>query len=56
MLILVNNMAKGELRKNMPVESIATDIQKRKEVTHLEALGRLITGIATWLELGRMIL
>ena len=45
-------MAKGELRKNMPVESIAADMQKRKEVTHLEALGRLITGISTWLELG----
>lgn len=49
---LLTNMARGELRKNMPVESIATDIQKRKEVTHLEALGRLITGISTWLELG----
>ena len=36
----------------MPVESIAADMQKRKEVTHLEALGRLITGISTWLELG----
>ena len=49
---LLTNMAKGELRKNMPVESIAADMQKRKEVTHLEALGRLITGISTWLELG----
>ena len=39
---LLTNMAKGELRKNMPVESIAADMQKRKEVTHLEALGRLI--------------
>lgn len=49
---LLTNMAKGELRKNMPVESIADDLQKRREVTHLEALGRLITGISTWLELG----
>lgn len=49
---LLANMAKGELRKNMPVESIADDLQKRKEVTHLEALGRLITGISPWLELG----
>lgn len=49
---LLNNMAKGELRKNMPVESIADDMQKRREVTHLEALGRLITGISAWLELG----
>lgn len=49
---LLTNMAKGELRKNMPVESNADDMQKRREVTHLEALGRLITGIAPWLELG----
>lgn len=49
---LLSNMAKGELRKNMPVESIADDMQKRREVTHLEALGRLLTGISTWLELG----
>ena len=49
---LLSNMAKGELRKNMPVESIAADMQKRREVTHLEALGRLITGISAWLELG----
>lgn len=49
---LLTNMAKGELRKNMPVESIADDMQKRREVTHLEALGRLITGISAWLELG----
>lgn len=27
-------------------------MQKRREVTHLEALGRLITGISAWLELG----
>lgn len=49
---LLTNMAKGELRKNMPVESNAADMQKRREVTHLEALGRLITGISPWLELG----
>lgn len=49
---VLTTMSKGELRKNMPVESIAADMEKRREVTHLEALGRLITGIATWLELG----
>lgn len=49
---LLTNMAKGELKKNMPVESNADDLAKRKEVTHLEALGRLITGMAPWLELG----
>lgn len=49
---LLTNMSKGELKKNMPVESNAADLAKRAEVTHLEALGRLITGIAPWLELG----
>jgi hypothetical protein len=49
---LLTNMAKGELKKNMPVESNADDMPKRREVTHLEALGRLITGISPWLELG----
>lgn len=49
---VLNNMAKGNLRKNMPVESISIDIQGKKNVTYLEALGRLITGISTWLELG----
>ncbi|MDR1810260.1 MAG: DUF2264 domain-containing protein [Prevotella sp.] len=49
---LLGNMSKGELKKNMPVESNALDMEKRREVTHLEALGRLITGIAPWIELG----
>lgn len=49
---VLTNMSKGKLRKNMPVESNAVDIGKRREVTHLEALGRLVTGISPWLELG----
>lgn len=49
---LLTNMSKGELRKNMPVKSNAVNIKKRREVTHLEALGRLVTGISPWLELG----
>lgn len=28
---LLSNMAKGELRKNMPVESIAADMQKEEK-------------------------
>ncbi len=46
------NLSNNTLVKNMPVESSATDLQKRREVTHLEAFGRTLTGIATWLELG----
>ncbi|MDR3218902.1 MAG: DUF2264 domain-containing protein [Dysgonamonadaceae bacterium] len=49
---LLTSMSRHELKKNMPVESNAEDMQKRRDVTHLEAIGRLITGIAPWLELG----
>ena len=49
---LLKNMSRGELRKNMPVESNNRDMASRQAVTHLEALGRLIVGIAPWLELG----
>lgn len=46
------NMSRGELKKNMPVESTDPIITRRQAVTHLEAIGRLLTGIAPWLELG----
>ena len=49
---VLRNLAAGTLKENMPVESIAADLAKRAEVTHLEALGRTVTGIAPWLELG----
>ncbi len=47
------NMSRGELRKNMPVETITGQlIPSNARTTHLEALGRLLCGIAPWLELG----
>jgi len=49
---VLTNMAKGELKKNMPVESNTNIFKTRNNVTHLEALGRVIAGIAPWLELG----
>ena len=49
---LLKNMSRGELKKNMPVESNNRDKASRLAVTHLEALGRLIVGLAPWLELG----
>lgn len=49
---LLKNMSRGELKKNMPVESNASDITSRYKVTYLEALGRLLVGISPWLELG----
>ena len=46
---VLNNLANGTLKARMPVEEAAG--AKRADVTHLEALGRLIAGIAPWLEL-----
>ena len=50
---VLTNLANNTLRKNMPVESNATDLDKRRECTHLEAFGRTLTGIAPWLSLGK---
>lgn len=47
---VLTNLAARTLRQNMPVEKPpGTD---REVVTHLEALGRLLCGIAPWLECG----
>ena len=46
--ILVN-ISKGTLKKNMLVESVDED---KVKFAYLEAVGRLICGIAPWLELG----
>ncbi len=45
---VLENLAAGTLRARMPVEGPAN----RRAVTHLEAVGRLLAGIAPWLELG----
>lgn len=46
------NLADNTLRSNMPVETNdGLNTGKRKEVTHLEALGRSFCGIAPWLNL-----
>jgi hypothetical protein len=45
---VLENLAAGMLRARMPVEGPAG----RRAVSHLEAVGRLLTGIAPWLELG----
>ncbi len=46
---VLTNLANGTLKLRMPVEQSAG--AKRQTVTHLEALGRLIAGIAPWMEL-----
>ena len=46
---VLNNLAKGTLKANMPVEQAAG--ANRTAVSHLEALGRLVAGMAPWIEL-----
>jgi hypothetical protein len=42
-------LSKNELKKKMPVEAKTND---RQNYTYLEAFGRLLAGMAPWLELG----
>ena len=48
-LPVLNNLAKGTLKKNMPYESGSME---GKRFAHLEAFARVFNGIAPWLELG----
>lgn len=46
-------ISKNELKKTMPVEtSDPKNVKDRMYSTHLEAFGRLLAGMAPWLELG----
>jgi hypothetical protein len=47
---VLKNLAASTLKARMPVEQAAS--ANRRNVTHLEALGRLVAGLAPWLELG----
>jgi hypothetical protein len=44
------NLAAGQLKKNMPVEAAYGAADDRQKYTYLEALGRLLNGIAPWLQ------
>jgi len=46
---VLENLARRELKKNMPVESLPGT--GREKYTHLEAFGRLLAGLAPWLAL-----
>jgi hypothetical protein len=46
---VLKNLAAGTLKARMPVEQAAG--ANRRNVSHLEAVGRLVAGIAPWLEL-----
>jgi len=45
-------LAAGKLKATMPVETARGEEAHRRKVTHLEALGRTLAGIAPWLETG----
>jgi hypothetical protein len=47
---VLTNLAAGTLRARMPVEQ--ANGADRRSVTHLEAFGRLLAGLAPWIELG----
>ena len=48
---VVHNLAEGTLRQNMPVENPSGTPDGYREVTHLEAVGRTLAGLAPWLAL-----
>jgi len=47
---VLNALSRNELKMKMPVEAL--DSEQRRYSTHLEAFGRLLAGMAPWLELG----
>jgi hypothetical protein len=48
---VLESLAKGQLKANMPIEAHAGMEKSRTHTAHLEAFGRLLSGIAPWLEL-----
>jgi len=48
---IVHNMAEGTLRKNLPLEKGPNYYLNILKVTHMEAVGRTMAGIAPWLAL-----
>jgi hypothetical protein len=48
---VLENLARNELRARMPVECPTGKVEERRKVTHLEAVGRTLAGLAPWLEL-----
>ncbi|NML65963.1 DUF2264 domain-containing protein [Hymenobacter sp. RP-2-7] len=48
---VLTSAAAGRLRADLPVEAAPGQQEGRRAVTHLEALGRTLAGLAPWLEL-----
>jgi len=49
---VLGHLAAGTLKRAMPVECVTGNPSERARYTHLEALGRLLCGLAPWLESG----
>ena len=49
---VLTSLSERKLKLNMPVEASHGNEEDRKKYTYLEAIGRLLTGIAPWLESG----
>ncbi|KEO74125.1 DUF2264 domain-containing protein [Anditalea andensis] len=49
---VLQNLSQGTLKQNMPIETAPNAYGDRDKVTYLEAFGRLLSGMAPWLELG----
>ena len=47
---VLRNLAAGTLKREMPVECVTGNPTDRRKYSHLEAFGRLLAGIAPWLE------
>ena len=47
---VLNALSEHRLKQSMPVEAAHGNAADRSQYTHLEALGRLLAGIAPWLE------
>lgn len=45
-------LSEGRLKATMPVEAPRGNAAKRRQYTYLEAMGRLLAGVAPWLESG----
>lgn len=49
---VLRSLSEGKLKQRMPVEAPHGNAEDRRQFTYLEAFGRLLTGIAPWLEHG----
>ena len=48
---VIHNLAEGSLKKNMPLETSEGYGMQAGKVSHLEAVGRTMAGVAPWLAL-----